>query len=221
MDPLTPYVSGYAPRGAGERGSVSTLQASDDPGDFRDGMPFLGSRLWIDFVNSDSAALGDLIATDAGWARWLEAAGLPAPTGVEAARAAVRAEAAALRDGLRALFEAMRTGTAPDARDINRLNAYLARAAAHPRLRVDAGGALAVETAPLRAPDPLVAIAADFAAFAEHYEPARLRHCDNPACSLVFYDTARNGTRRWCSMAACGNRHKVRSHRQRAALKCT
>ena len=56
MAPLTPYVSGYAPRGAGERGSVSTLQASDDPGDFRDGMPFLGSRLWIDFVNSDSAA---------------------------------------------------------------------------------------------------------------------------------------------------------------------
>lgn len=200
---------------------MSTLQATDDQSDFRDGMPFLGSRLWIDFVNSTSVALGDLIATDTGWSRWLEAAGLPAPTGVEAARAAVRAEAAALRESLRALFEALRTGAAPEARDLNRLNAYLARAAAHPRLAVSDTGTLSVETAPLRAPDPLVSIAADFADFAARYEPVRLRHCDNPECSLVFYDTARNGTRRWCSMAACGNRHKVRSHRQRAALKCS
>ena len=198
-----------------------TTQDSEGHTDFRDGMPFLGGRLWIDLVNSVSAALGDQIGTDALWSRWLAAADLPAPAGVAAAREALRGEAVALREALRALFEALRTGTPPDQRDINRVNAYLARAAAHPRLAVAQDGRLVVETAQLRASDPLVTIATDFAAFAERYDPARLRHCDNPECTLVFYDTARNGTRRWCSMAACGNRHKVRSHRQRAALKCS
>jgi predicted RNA-binding Zn ribbon-like protein len=34
--------------------------------------------------------------------------------------------------------------------------------------------------------------------FGEH--PDRIHHCANPACSLHFLDTSRNGTRRWCSM---------------------
>src|SRR6266851_5443894 len=36
-----------------------------------------------------------------------------------------------------------------------------------------------------------------------------------PACVLWFFDTTRNGTRRWCSMAACGNRAKARRHYDR------
>jgi CGNR zinc finger len=40
----------------------------------------------------------------------------------------------------------------------------------------------------------------------------RVKHCENPDCVLWFFDTARNGTRRWCSMAVCGNRMKARRH---------
>jgi predicted RNA-binding Zn ribbon-like protein len=35
----------------------------------------------------------------------------------------------------------------------------------------------------------------------------------------VFYDESRAGSRRWCSMQRCGNRAKVRAHRQRAAAR--
>ena len=58
-------------------------------------------------------------------------------------------------------------------------------------------------------------VASDFADFIAGFEPHRLRKCGGEECSLVFYDTARNATRRWCSMAACGNRHKVARHRAR------
>ncbi|WP_340558554.1 CGNR zinc finger domain-containing protein [Streptomyces sp. GSL17-111] len=45
--------------------------------------------------------------------------------------------------------------------------------------------------------------------------PERLRACANDACVLHFYDVSRNGTRRWCSMAGCGNRAKAHRHHTR------
>lgn len=38
---------------------------------------------------------------------------------------------------------------------------------------------------------------------------APIRRCANPACCMFFYDDSRTHRRRWCSMKACGNRHKV------------
>jgi predicted RNA-binding Zn ribbon-like protein len=38
---------------------------------------------------------------------------------------------------------------------------------------------------------------------------APIRRCANPDCRLLFYDDSRTHRRRWCSMALCGNRHKV------------
>ena len=46
---------------------------------------------------------------------------------------------------------------------------------------------------------------------------ARLRTCANPACGLFFSDKSRTHRRRWCSMAICGNRHKVSSFARRHA----
>jgi hypothetical protein len=45
----------------------------------------------------------------------------------------------------------------------------------------------------------------------------RFRLCDDPTCSAVFYDRSRNRSGRWCSMATCGNRNKVRAFRERHA----
>jgi predicted RNA-binding Zn ribbon-like protein len=42
--------------------------------------------------------------------------------------------------------------------------------------------------------------------------PDRIRKCANPECVLHFYDISKNGGRRWCSMAGCGNRSKTRAH---------
>ena len=43
----------------------------------------------------------------------------------------------------------------------------------------------------------------------------RLRECQDPTCPTVFYDRSKNHTAKWCSMASCGNRNKVRKFRER------
>jgi predicted RNA-binding Zn ribbon-like protein len=42
--------------------------------------------------------------------------------------------------------------------------------------------------------------------------PDRIKQCAHPHCVLYFYDTSKNGTRRWHSMATCGNRAKAARH---------
>ena len=46
---------------------------------------------------------------------------------------------------------------------------------------------------------------------------SRLKACRADRCGWAFYDHARNRSRRWCSMAVCGNRTKARSYRRRHA----
>jgi predicted RNA-binding Zn ribbon-like protein len=41
----------------------------------------------------------------------------------------------------------------------------------------------------------------------------RIREC--PECGWMFFDSSRNGSRRWCMMSVCGNRAKARRHYQR------
>lgn len=42
--------------------------------------------------------------------------------------------------------------------------------------------------------------------------PGRIKQCAHPHCILWFYDTSKNGTKRWHSMATCGNRAKAARH---------
>ncbi|UTE76691.1 CGNR zinc finger domain-containing protein [Rossellomorea sp. KS-H15a] len=41
-------------------------------------------------------------------------------------------------------------------------------------------------------------------------ELERVKQCEGDPCGWLFFDTSRNKSRRWCSMADCGNRAKVR-----------
>ncbi|HTQ69264.1 MAG TPA: CGNR zinc finger domain-containing protein [Solirubrobacteraceae bacterium] len=45
----------------------------------------------------------------------------------------------------------------------------------------------------------------------------RVKACAADDCQWAFYDRSRNHSGRWCEMAVCGNRTKVRSYRARAA----
>ena len=55
----------------------------------------------------------------------------------------------------------------------------------------------------------LAAIARSAAELLVEGPEAPVRRCANPNCRLFFYDASRTRRRRWCSMATCGNRHKV------------
>jgi predicted RNA-binding Zn ribbon-like protein len=64
----------------------------------------------------------------------------------------------------------------------------------------------------------LAAIARSAAELIVEGPNAPVRICANPACRLFFYDDSRTHRRRWCSMAVCGNRHKVASFLRRHTI---
>ncbi len=90
-------------------------------------------------------------------------------------------------------------------------------AAAHVRLRRhgDAIGWAIDPATGLSA--PLAAVARTAGRFLTSPERALVRACPGPGCGWLFLD--RRGRRRWCTMATCGNREKVRrfAARQRGA----
>jgi len=43
----------------------------------------------------------------------------------------------------------------------------------------------------------------------------RVKNCEGPTCTMWFHDTSKNHTRRWCTMAVCGNRAKAAAHREK------
>jgi predicted RNA-binding Zn ribbon-like protein len=61
----------------------------------------------------------------------------------------------------------------------------------------------------------LAAIARSAAEILIEGPAARLRLCANPNCGFFFSDMSRTRRRRWCSMARCGNRHKVAAFARR------
>lgn len=187
--------------------------SATDQQDFRDGVPFLGGSLWIDLLNTTPVIEGqaqDLLAGPGAVAHWAGLAGLDLPEGAEPGPGV-----AALREALRLAFEAMAAGMAVPESLRRAVNALLSQLKLTLTLE-DKGAGLALVQHVAAPSAPVAAqVALDFARFAEGFEPARLKHCANPACSMVFYDHGKNNRRRWCSMAVCGNRDKVASYRAR------
>ena len=193
-----------------------------------------GSHFCLDFVNTQAIRGGqpaDLLETPADLAAWLGEAGLI--SAVEAERlarrwAADRAEGDAVlervrafRGGLRRMLETVVRGGAASEDDIAAINGALRGERGY--RQVVAGAASGAFT------ERFVAVAGDagesdrvLAALAEtasdllcQGDLSRVRVCESPRCILFFYDTSKNRTRRWCSMAACGNRMKAAAHFQR------
>lgn len=59
---------------------------------------------------------------------------------------------------------------------------------------------------------PIAEAAADLIC---HQDFRLIRSCEGSACTLLFLDRTRAHSRRWCSMAACGNRAKAAAYRAR------
>jgi len=53
-----------------------------------------------------------------------------------------------------------------------------------------------------------------YTAMAEGTWP-RLKVCRSETCRWAFYDSSKNRSGAWCTMAVCGSRVKARSYRQR------
>ncbi|MEV6399034.1 CGNR zinc finger domain-containing protein [Streptomyces sp. NPDC051907] len=178
----------------------------------QDPRPLAGEPLSVDLLNTrwtDGAAAHDLLESTAGLAVWLDS-----PTVADALVGRdVRADRAtldALLAARSALAEAVESSDGPGAPAARAaLNEVLAHGRL--RLRLDADGpAQSVETDDA-AWLPAWAAVRDWLRLLGD-RPDRIRACAGPECVLHFYDTSKNGTRRWCSMAGCGNRAKASRH---------
>jgi predicted RNA-binding Zn ribbon-like protein len=190
-----------------------------------------GGALCLDFANTVDnrptearellQSYGDLVS-------WAEQAGV-----VDAASgAALRAEATrrpraaesalvgarALREALYSIFSARAAGRPLPAEGMATLNAAMAPSLARLQLDARPDGACAWRWSfGDRALDGLLAPVVDSAAeLLTAPELARVRECEADNCGWLFVDRSRNRSRRWCDMAVCGNRAKVRRHYARA-----
>lgn len=180
---------------------------------------WVGNHLALDFVNTLAAGPEgplDLLGSDVDLWRWARASEL-AEGAQPAQRPATRLdpEVPRLRATLHVLFVARIDGSAPPRAALGRLNGALALPRPPARLVFGAGRYRRAREA-LRTNQNLLRRLAEAAAELLENAPAeRLRRCSGQGCVLLFLDVSKTGRRRWCSMAGCGNRAKVRAHYQR------
>jgi predicted RNA-binding Zn ribbon-like protein len=190
---------------------------------------FIGGRPCLDFV----ATLGkrrttpvERLADPAALARWISQARLEADPGADGMRitAADLKDARALRETLYRLLRAAMCGQAPDPDDVVRANEAAARRDLAPQLAVEEGPHGEQRSA-LRwqadhpAPAAMATVARDAVLLAGSPLVARVKECENPACSLLFLDDSQARRRRWCSMERCGNLAKIAEYRSRTRKK--
>ncbi|GHE97488.1 hypothetical protein GCM10018785_72480 [Streptomyces longispororuber] len=182
------------------------MPAAHDP------RPLTGEPLSLDLLNTRWVQGGrreDLLTDLEGLAVWLAANGLEARF---AADEHTLRNVLGARDALAGLVD-LPGGPGDDAAAAARLDAVLA----HGRVRVRLTSAGPGEEPEFDDPawGPAWLAARDYLELLTA-APDRVRRCAHEACVLHFYDTSRNGTRRWCSMAVCGNRAKASRHQARA-----
>jgi len=187
-------------------------------------LALLGGALCLDFVNTagwrgqaDSAGalrdFEDLVA----WTQHVGA--LSARQGRDLLKRAaserahartVHEQAVSLREALYRVFSSLAAGRAAERADLATINVAVADAYRHLRLAPsgavfawewhEADGALDL---------PIWMVARSAADLLVSDELARLRECAGEKCDWLFLDASRNQSRRWCDMAACGNRAKA------------
>jgi len=167
----------------------------------------------------------ELIGNGADYLRWLSRTGLlndddrAALEGLFSADQldAAAADARTLRETLRPLLLAW-TGAKSvpfPAEVIDGLNALLAQDRRFAQLNRDNDTLALHERRYWERPTQLLAVSAQaWANLLVEGDPTLIRQC--PGCTVIFYDRTKAHRRRWCSMALCGNRAKVRRHRTSA-----
>ena len=193
---------------------------------------FVGDAMGLDFLNSVATPVGtaiDWIDDGEGLLSWLEQARLVPVDVLRNLRAQalpgeldkVAAQARSLREWFRGFVrqhkERPLTGKA--LAELEPLNRLLGRDESFTRIVAGPKGEQALELQPARrwrTPEALLSPIGDaLAQFVCAEDFSNVKACEGPACTLLFADHTRGHTRRWCSMALCGNRAKQSAHRHR------
>jgi predicted RNA-binding Zn ribbon-like protein len=126
------------------------------------------------------------------------------------------ADALHLRGALTGLYLAAANHEPLSPDDIDTVNLFAATPDIPPAL---AGGQRQAGAGRIRVGQVLSTLARDAIDVFSSLDEERVRACDADNCRMVYHDESRTNNRRWCSMEHCGNRAKVRAHRERAAMR--
>jgi predicted RNA-binding Zn ribbon-like protein len=190
---------------------------------------FTAGSLCLDFTNALGRRLEapvDSIRAYSDLVAWAVQAGILAPSqgqrlleraGREPERAADTVRRAAhLREGTYLAFSRLAGGRPPPEEELQTINRLLAEALPHLRLRQAESRCRWEWLVPEGTVDqmlwPVVRSAAELLT-SDRVE--RVRECASETCSWLFLDASRNGRRKWCDMASCGNRAKARRYYER------
>ncbi|WP_197530137.1 CGNR zinc finger domain-containing protein [Gloeobacter violaceus] len=192
---------------------------------------FVADHLALDFLNSRAAPSGtpiEWLANGKDLLAWLQLAGL---LDRETARRlavehppealdTVAGEARALREWLRGFVAGQAGGELGKQvlGELEPLNRLLAGEEAYRQIAWGEAGKPVCRIHrrwihPQQLLQPVAEVMADLVCRVDF---ALVRHCEGTNCTLWFVDTTKSHSRRWCSMALCGNRAKAAAHRSRA-----
>jgi predicted RNA-binding Zn ribbon-like protein len=198
---------------------------------------FVAGSVGLDFLNSIATPVDvpvEWLASGDDLLAWLQSAQLLSSDAAVAVRKtalpgeidAVATQARALREWFQAFVHAHR-GQPLEAEtlgELEPLNHLLGRDEEFTQIVVRTEEKLA--NSPLRlarlrqwpSPDALLLpIAEALADVVCNENFANIKACEGSVCSLLYIDRTRALARRWCSMAACGNRSKQAAHRVRTS----
>lgn len=191
----------------------------------------IGNNLSVDFINTEIAENGvpkDLLEDFTDLAAWAAATGL-----LEKSRAKnlvddwtnlaeieqAFAEAINFRARLREMFAGLLNGKPIKKSTLAAINREIQNTGGTVEIKETENGFEKLFRADFQKPHQLLAPVASSAADLLCYaNPSHIKKCEGADCVLYFYDTTKNHSRRWCSMAACGNRAKAAAFYRRAKI---
>ena len=169
----------------------------------------IGGHLALDLVNTvawrlDPGRTVDRFAELPNVQRWLLAAGVSSD---ETVTTRLRDDLVSARDVAYDVLARLAVGGQPTGAAIDALHGLIAGIVRSASVETDPFG--------WRAGDPADAVRLAVWRLFEDEDLGRLRQCGDQGCGWLFLDRSKNGSRRWCSSADCGNRARARRHYQR------
>ncbi|MEC3914278.1 CGNR zinc finger domain-containing protein [Nocardia sp. CDC160] len=171
---------------------------------------FVSGNLALNFIGTAQERRSTYIerlATEADLGEWAVAAGV-LDTAPDCTGALDRAKA--LREAAWRIMQAELHGEGPAAADAALVNRHAADRVPDLTLRPDG-----TVTRTGTIDSALAAIARSALELLGGPDRERIKECGRSECSRLYLDTSRGGSRRWCDMAVCGNRAKIKAYRAR------
>lgn len=126
-------------------------------------------------------------------------------------------QAIGLREVMYQIFKSISKKNSPNEEDLKRFNEYVSTFYRSLQVIQDEDQFTLKFNHPEKNMDamlpPILQSAVDLLVSKNELE--RVKQCEGDPCGWLFFDTSRNRSRRWCSMADCGNRAKVRRFYQK------